>query len=81
MSQKRTNCSGPGEAAFRPAHRNLTVNHYEIPSIHQTGQWGKRNVARGKKFGAPGGMTFLPSRGNVGSKCRRARSQFNFRVA
>jgi len=63
MSQKRTNCSGPGEAPFRPAHRNPTVKPITKPTvITRPANWGKRNVARGKKFGAPGGRALLPSR-------------------
>ena len=33
MSQKRTNCSGPGEGTFRPAHRNLTVKLITKPTV------------------------------------------------
>jgi hypothetical protein len=41
---------------------------------------GKRNVARGKKFGAPGGSTFLPSSYDPSKNGSRALTHFTSRV-
>ena len=66
MSQKRANCSGPGKCQWGP-RSNLN----ELPSTGDEST--KRNVARGKKFGAPGEVPFYP-RGKRRFKTRRAHS-------
>ena len=66
MSQKRANCSGPGKDQWGPRS-----NSNELPTTGD--EPTKGNVARGKKFGAPGEVPFYP-RGNAASK-RGARTR------
>ena len=62
----RANCSGPGNGQWGPRSKPNWIAHLgDEPT--------KGNVARGKKFGAPGEVPFYP-RGKRRFKTRRAHS-------
>ena len=72
MSQKRANCSGPGKGQWGPR------GNFEVPNgiAHLGDEPTRNNVARGKKFGAPGEVPFYP-RGQRRFKTRRAHSHIS----